>query len=51
MKTNTIEGRGRGIKPKSLSTHRKGNKIANAAKIPKIAPDAPIVGIVDELSK
>ncbi len=51
MKTNMIAGRGRGMNPKSLRTHRKGNKMAKAARIPKIAPEAPIVGIEDELFK
>jgi hypothetical protein len=51
MKTKRIAGRGRGIKPNNLRTHRKGNKMANAARIPKIAPEAPIVGIVLELFK
>ena len=51
MKTNMIAGKGKGMNPKSLRSHRKGNKMANAAKIPKIAPEAPIVGIVLELFK
>lgn len=49
MKTNKIAGRGRGMNPNSLRIHRKGNKIAKAARIPNIAPEAPIVGMVDEL--
>ena len=49
MNTNMIAGRGRGMKPNSLNTQRKGNRIAKAARIPNIAPEAPIVGIVDEL--
>lgn len=44
-----MAGRGTGIKPKSVINHRKGNRIAKAAKTPKIAPDAPMVGISDVL--
>ena len=30
---------------KKMPTWRSGNKIAQAAKMPKIAPDAPMVGM------
>ena len=34
-----------GMKPKSLMSHLKGKSIAKEAKTPKIAPDAPMVGM------
>jgi len=49
MKTNRMAGSGMGMKPKSLRSQRKGNRIANAARTPKIAPQAPMVGIADVL--
>jgi len=42
-----MAGMGTGIKPKRLINHRKGKRIAKAAKTPKIAPDAPIHGTLD----
>ena len=46
-----IAGTGTGIKPKRLISQRKGKRIAKAAKTPKIAPDAPMVGMLDVLFK
>ena len=45
MKTNIRAGMGMGMKPKSLMSHLKGNSIAREAKTPKIAPEAPMVGM------
>lgn len=44
-----MAGRGRGINPTNEITNRKGNKMAKAAKTPKIAPEAPMVGMAEAL--
>ena len=49
MKTNSRAGKGTGMKPKSFSSQRKGKSMAKAAKTPKIAPEAPMVGIEDSV--
>jgi len=49
MKTNRMAGSGMGMKPKSLRSQRKGKRMAKAANTPKIAPEAPMVGIADAL--
>ncbi len=37
-----MAGSGMGMNPTNEITNRKGNKMAKAAKTPKIAPEAPI---------
>jgi len=49
MNTNSMAGMGMGMNPKSLRSQRKGKRIAKAANTPKIAPEAPMVGMTDVL--
>jgi hypothetical protein len=50
-KTKMMAGRGIGMNPKKAITLRKGKSVAYAARTPKIAPEAPIVGLYDALSR